>query len=561
MAQNKSSAALKPSLPSRAATKPHLRTSPPTHSSSSRLLRASQTKSPRPPSPLSSRSLALIADIICRFGESVFEFDPAWKLLSIWSANEALGFQNRSQLLGQTLSTLFGEPSSRFFLPLFRRLRPGASRDFVFSLEIDSQLAWFAIDLHRTAHSRFEPRRLVLRIRNITALHRAESRLQTTERRLEHAEENAEFGSWEYHRSTGEFLWSKQLARMFRIPLAALPLRSSGLWQSLHVKDIQDLRRHFEASVRSGRQFTFSEPYTRSDGSVRAVSGIGTPMTDANGKVLGMFGITRDVTALAHTQADVRRLAYQLLDVRSEEQRRIGRDLHDTTSQTLASLKMTLAEIGRRVPAADRKVHHLIRAAANLAGAAIHEVRFVSSLLHPPLLEEAGLFTAINSYSKLFAERGGVPVSVNIDQNFGRLENELELTVFRIVQEALTNVHRHARATSAIVSIERHLGFITVEVRDDGIGLLHLLSKTSHPQPLGIGLAALRERVAELHGRFDIRSSPGAGTTLRAEIPIDPKENSYDPRQALAQGPGLKTLPHPRRRRSRHRPPRNSRPS
>jgi signal transduction histidine kinase len=383
--------------------------------------------------PLPPQSLQALAAIVRHFQESVFEFDSAFNLLSIWSSNETLTFHSRSRLLGQKLSVLFGLPASRFLLPLFRSFRSGGSKGFEFSVEFERAPRCFAVDLRRTANSRLEASRFVLR---------------------------------------------------------------------------------------------FLEPAT-----------------------------------LLHTQSDERRLAYQLLAVRSEEQRRIGRELHETTSQTLASLKMTLAEIGRLVPTGHRKLHELVRASSALAGAAVREVRFVSSFLHPPLLEETGLATAINSYSKLFAERGRIAVTVHIAEEFGRLEKQLELTIFRIVQESLTNVHRHAQASSATVRIRRQPGYVSVEVRDDGVGLGHLLSASVPSRLHGVGIAGLRERVAELHGKFDLFSSPGSGTTVRAEIPIHRKESIHDQHEVVAQEPRRKALPHSRGRRSRHRPSRHSRAS
>lgn len=524
--------------------------------------RTSRTVSSRQASPLPPQSLSILVPIVLRFEESVFEFDPAFKLVSIWSSNVALSFRYRSRLLGQTLTALFSLPASRFFAPHFRRLRPGQTRSFEFSIETGRSQNRFAAELHRSRLFRHEPSRFVLRLRDLTAQSVSDARRFTSQRLLHHAEENAEFATWEYVVATGEIVCSKNSTRLFGVPVTARPVSIEAYWRDLNFKHVDKLRASFEAAIRSGRVFRFSEPYTRPDGSIRILDGVGTPVTDSNGKVVRMIGLTRDITALAHTQADLRRLSYQLLTVRTEEQRRIGRELHETTSQTLAGLKMTLAEIGRRVPTGDRKVRELLRASSSFAAAAVREVRFVSSFLHPPLLEETGLATAVTSYSKLFAERGRIAVAVHIAEDFGRLEKELELVIFRIVQEALTNVHRHARATAVTIRIERGADSALVEVQDNGIGLFHVLPDPSGPRPLGVGIAGLRERVAELQGQFDILSSPGSGTTLRAAFPIVRKENYYDHVETVAQGSlRRQALPHSRRRRPRHRASRRSRSS
>jgi two-component system sensor histidine kinase DegS len=175
------------------------------------------------------------------------------------------------------------------------------------------------------------------------------------------------------------------------------------------------------------------------------------------------------------------------------------------------------------------------------------------------MLEETGLVTALRSYTKLFAERGGVPVKAEIANDFGRLDPGLELTIFRIVQESLTNVHRHARATSASVRIERDPNFVRVEIKDDGIGIYHVLPDTSAQVSLGVGLAGMRERIDQLQGQFDIVSAVGAGTTIRALLPIAQKEMKHDDQTDAKRERRAQTLSDSRRRRPRHRAPRHSR--
>lgn len=562
MALKKSSASPKKIATSRAATSPQkpscldlLATSRVSHPFATPPIAPAQPTSSLPP-----RSLPLFPAIVRRFHESVFEFDSAFKLLSIWSSNSRLSWRRRSQLLGQKLPALFDLPTSRFLIPLFRRFRFAAFRTFHFSLEFKRATRWFEADLLRTPKFRGEASRFVLRIRDVTLRDLAETRLQTLERRLELAEESADFGTWGYDAVTETMVWSKQLARLFGIPPVACRAPIEEFWRALNFKNIEKLRANFGSAIRSGRPFRFSEAYTRPDDhSVRIFEGVGTPLTDSSGKVVRMIGVARDVTALAHTQANLRRLSHQLLTVRTEEQRRIGRELHETTSQTLASLKMTLAAIARRLPPGDRKMNELLRASSSLAGAAVREVRFVSSFLHPPLLEESGLVSAVTSYAKLFAERGRIAVAVHLADDFGRLEKELELTIFRIIQESLTNVHRHARATTVTVRIERDAHSVTVEVRDDGIGLFHVLSESSDPVPLGVGIAGMRERVAQLQGKFDVLSSAGSGTTVRVVLPLAEKETYHDDETATQGSRRAKTLPDSRRRRSRHRPPGRSR--
>jgi PAS domain S-box-containing protein len=424
---------------------------------------------------------------------------------------------------------------------------------------LDREPRWFDVNVSCPDQASTAPRTGVLRVKDITDQHLLEQRLHDSQVMLEHAEEIADMGTWEYDSAKGAVIWSKQHSRLHGLDQNHLPSNVDELWRALNFKNSEKLQKDFESAIRAGQPFRFSEPYTLPDGSVRILDGLAAPVADAAGKVVRVVGVTRDVTSLARAQANLRWLSHQLLTIRSEEQRRMSRELHETTAQTLAALKMTLAQIARSVPRHNNKVQKLVRASATLASAAVREVRFVSSFLHPPMLEETGLVTALGSYAKLFAERGGVPVQVHIASNFGRLEKSLELTVFRIVQESLTNVHRHARANLASVRIERNAGTVMVEIKDDGIGIFHVLPGSQDQVPLGVGIAGIRERVDQLHGQFDIISTPGAGTTIRALIPVTTEEIQNDHKTYVERARRPKTLPHPGRRRSSRRAQRDSR--
>jgi signal transduction histidine kinase len=288
--------------------------------------------------------------------------------------------------------------------------------------------------------------------------------------------------------------------------------------------------------------------------------GLGDPEFDSGGKVIRVVGVTRDITSQIRTQADLRALSQRMLTIRAEEQRRMGRDLHETTAQTLAALKMTLGQIGRSVPADNQKVLKLVRSSNDLASAAVREVRLVSALLSPPLLKEAGLPAALSGYTKLFSDRSGISVPLRIARNFGRLDGELELTAFRIIQEALTNVYRHAHAASAMVRVERGKRNLFVVIQDNGVGMPESRAQPSTNIPLGVGVAGMRERVEELHGRFKFISNAGKGTLVWVSIPIPGhKEPSNEQQTRTKRGRRTKALSNSGRRRSRRGASRDSR--
>lgn len=211
----------------------------------------------------------------------------------------------------------------------------------------------------------------------------------------------------------------------------------------------------------------------------------------------------------------LRDLSTRLLQIQDEERRRIARELHDSLGQhlTAAKLNIDIALAG----AADRNAKEKLTRAQQEVEQSVQEVRTLSHLLHPPLLEEAGLPSALDWYVKGFAERSGIPVELELDPNLGRLSREIETTIFRVVQESLTNVHRHSGSSSASIRILRKGAEVSMEISDSGKGM------ATDPR-LGVGIQGMRERVRQLGGTLQIES-PGVGTRVQAIVPIPVNSN------------------------------------
>lgn len=220
-----------------------------------------------------------------------------------------------------------------------------------------------------------------------------------------------------------------------------------------------------------------------------------------------------DITARKLAEADRGRLLEQLLESEDEERRRIARDLHDTTAQHLAATKMNLT----RLRAANGKWHateaQALEDSMALIEKSIQEIRTLTYLLHPPLLEELGLAGASRDYAAGFAQRSGVRVSVDVEGFAGRLPPALELALFRVVQESLGNVHRHSGSDTALIRLERDAEEVRLEIQDNGHGL-------SANARAGVGLTSMRERLQQLGGRLEIESD-AEGTTVLASLPLD----------------------------------------
>ena len=219
----------------------------------------------------------------------------------------------------------------------------------------------------------------------------------------------------------------------------------------------------------------------------------------------------------------VRQLSSRLLKVQDDERRRIARELHDSLGQLLTSLKMNLDHLISHPPKAE--IHEqIVKTCIEIAQQSLDETRTLSYLLHPPLLDEFGFASAAKWYIDGFAKRSRIDVKLDIARDFGRMPEALELVLFRVLQESLTNIHRHSGSSTAEIRVERVPGFVTIAVTDHGKGMPAEMLQTFRRTRggVGVGLAGMRERLDEIGGKLEIRSE-GHGTVLIAKIPL-PRE-------------------------------------
>ena len=205
-------------------------------------------------------------------------------------------------------------------------------------------------------------------------------------------------------------------------------------------------------------------------------------------------------------------LSGQLLNAQDDERRRIARDLHDTTGQTLAALAMTLAQMQ---PEMSPKNAARFGECVGLVSAASAEIRSLSYLLHPPLMDLIGLGAAIREFVSEFGKRAGTHITVDVAKDLGRLEGNREIVIFRIIQEGLANVHRHSGSATANIKLRYSGQNVILEITDQGRGLqLDSEGKTKY----GVGIKSMQERLRPFRGTLDVTSS-ASGTKLTAILP------------------------------------------
>jgi PAS domain S-box-containing protein len=232
--------------------------------------------------------------------------------------------------------------------------------------------------------------------------------------------------------------------------------------------------------------------------------------------------VIRDITDRKRADAELRRLSGQILRSQDEERRRIARELHDSTGQDLVALATTLSQLHASIPSSSKRLRKCASQCQALADRSIREVRTLSYLLHPPMLDEAGLGDAIRHYLDGFTRRTGINVALEISPRLGRMTPNLEVALFRVVQEGLTNTQRHSGSLRAGIRIDRDPKEITLEISDSGSGIVGSLRKQDGTLSfeLGVGIPSMQERVRLMGGRLEIESR-SSGTTVRVMIPID----------------------------------------
>jgi PAS domain S-box-containing protein len=302
----------------------------------------------------------------------------------------------------------------------------------------------------------------------------------------------------------------------------------------------------------------FDTVRVRKDGTTLDISLTISPVRDAAGRVVGASKIARDFTQrkrmeralheseerfrtlagaldtqvqfrtqeLQRRNTEILRQSEQLRDLSGKllltqdaERRRLARELHDSAGQTLAALSINLARLAQDAEPNPAQLAKDLKDAQDLVQHLTQEIRTTSYLLHPPLLDENGLSSALQWYAQGLAERSGLEIDLQIPDHFERLAPEMEVVIFRLVQECLTNIHRHSGSKTALIRVAREPDNVVVEVQDQGKGMSQERFAEVQSQGIGVGIRGMRERVHQLHGELTIESN-ALGTRVFATLPV-----------------------------------------
>ena len=355
---------------------------------------------------------------------------------------------------------------------------------------------------------------------DITERKNEEERLRKSEALLSQAEQIADFGSWETDLKTKKTTLSKNLLQVYGLSSES-DWTPEGYWARVHPDDRTRARKLIDEAVAECKPFQIRVRYRTPDGTYRVHLSRAVQIPGADGRAERSIGVSHDITDQVRAEEELHELSSRLLKLQDETRRQIARDLHDSVSQKLLTISLNLAQLAECAEIREDRPRQILANTREDIRDLSKEIRSLSYLLHPPLLDELGLVSAIEEYAKGFSERTGIELSFDSPSDPSRLASECELALFRVVQEALRNIQKHSGAAKGSIRLARNSDELVLEISDSGRGMAgqRLSKKLPSAGRLGVGILGMRERMRQLGGRLEI-SSGEWGTKVKAVLPL-----------------------------------------
>jgi PAS domain S-box-containing protein len=374
-------------------------------------------------------------------------------------------------------------------------------------------------------------------VADVTDWRLAQERLHRGQSLLADGQRISHTGSWVVNLITRDLTWSDEHYRIMGVDPADFTLTVDSGFQFVHPDDRLATEQQFQEALTTRSDFKRELRIVRPDGTIRHVLSVGRPRVGQTGDLTEEYiGTIVDITDRKNDEAERRDLQRRLAMSQEDERRRIARDLHDQFGQQLSALALRLAELKRDVGRRSALAEQLAALEA-LTRQLDHELEQIIWRLRPTALDDLGLVAALENYVTQWAAMSGVECALHAKGvEMGGMTSEIETALYRIGQEALNNVAKHAQARTATVLLDRSAGRVSLIVEDDGIGF-------DVAEPLDVrhrfGVTGMRERALLLGGEFDIESTSGKGTTVVARIPLPPRleEAGDDGSDRLGRGP------------------------
>jgi PAS domain S-box-containing protein len=390
-----------------------------------------------------------------------------------------------------------------------------------------NEVFWTLVDAVPHLTPEGEVANVILSISNITQRKEAEEALRASEERFRTLVRDFHVGVILLG-PDAEIQFANQAAQqMFGISLEEAKGKNSS---QLDVISIREDGTEIPFSMRPGpRAIQARRPiqnevmgWRRPDSSeVLWTLGNATPQFAPDGSVSAVINTFTNITERKQAEEALHQLSTRLLQLQDEERRRLGRELHDSLAQSVLAVNLNLAQATRSLTSLDDRSRHALAEARRVLAEMSREIRTLSYLLHPPLLDELGLVSAVKEYAEGFGERSGITLEFDVQAGFGRLPQEAETALFRIVQESLANIQKHSGTQTAKIHLRCDSASVNLEVIDRGRGMDQKAIERGNGSGtrLGVGILGMRERITQLGGKLEIESS-SSGTTVRVSIPL-----------------------------------------
>jgi PAS domain S-box-containing protein len=356
-----------------------------------------------------------------------------------------------------------------------------------------------------------------------------EDQLKQSESQLAEAQHLANVGSWNWDLQRKALIWSDELYRIFGVdPQAFDPAYEAVIMESIHAEDRALVRSTVESSLKTQEPFSFYYRILRPDGEERVIHSRGDIVSDKHGNAIRMFGTAQDVTErkqaeerLRATTEQLRALSARIHSAKEEEGTRIGREIHDELGAALTSLRWDMDSFDKVISeGGDQSQLHALRvkieSMIRLINTTIGAVRRISSELRPGILDNLGLAEAIEWQAEQFQSRTGIICRCDCSLENLDLSSEQSTAIFRILQEALTNILRHAQATRVDIAAKKEADEFVLTISDNGRGI----TKDEQSGSQSFGLLGMQERAHLIGGKINISGVEGKGTVITVRVPI-----------------------------------------